>query len=248
MTAYPPLVDGAQGPAVVACQRALYPALLSIDGTPTNAKNGSYGVKTIRDVEVFQRVQKILVFDDAHPAGYATGKCGARTWEALAPFIDEYGQSLLEKQADLDDQHDEETREAYMRRGLMVAASWYVDNAASIRYAQERPIPYGRNLPKRTDCSGSFIDCYYQIGAPDPSGNGYNGRGWTGDLRAHGQRISLDDAKAGDAVHYTNPATGSQHVAMLTSTGGVFTFGSNPPHYEASPWYRPVVMVTRHDL
>ena len=237
MTAFPPLVPGDKGPAVEALQRALYPLIKSLGGVPTNARNGQYGVKTIRDVQVVQRVHRILVYTQRYPTGLATGKTGRKTWEVVAPHLDDRGRYLLEKH----DQEQKETVEDRKRAALVAWARWYVETGG--KYIQRRPMRLGKSLPITGDCSESVTNIYFLAGCPDPNGNKYNGSGWTGTLRARGQSIPLSAAKPGDLLHYDGP----QHVAMLLDDGSIFTFGSTPPRYDR-PNYRRIVLVTRHPL
>jgi len=51
----------------------------------------------------------------------------------------------------------------------------------------------------RFDCSSWFISGYWTIGAPDPSGQNFNG-GWTGPLGEHGHALDHEsEAQTGDA-------------------------------------------------
>jgi cell wall-associated NlpC family hydrolase len=224
---YPPLVPGDSGKAVEAAQRAAFAYLKHICGVPTNSRNGQFGVKTIRDMRVIQRVNGIA----------DTGKVGKRTWGVLAPHVDARGKVLLgeaaeEERATIDDRR---------RKALVAWARWYVAEGGT--YIQRRPMLLGKKTPITGDCSESVTNIYYLAGCPDPNGNSFNGSGWTGTLRAHGQHISLSSAKPGDLLHYDDP----QHVGMLLDDGTAFSFGSTPPRI-VRPGYRTIVLVTRHDV
>lgn len=227
MTAYPPLVPGDKGKDVEAAQRAAFAYLKSIKGVPTNARNGQFGVKTIRDVRVIQRVNNIA----------DTGKIGKKTWGVLAPHVDARGKVLLGEAAEEDKASLADRRQA----ALVAWARWYVAEGGT--YIQRRPMHLGKKTPITGDCSESVTNIYYLSGCPDPNGNHYNGSGWTGTLRARGQSIPFSSARAGDLLHYDGP----QHVGMLLDDGTAFSFGHTPPSI-VRPGYRTIVLVTRHAL
>lgn len=81
------LTGGEQGKDVQAVQRAVYAALLAVDVTPRNARNGVYGEHTIADVQAWQRLAGIE----------ATGNTGQPTFDSLWPSMDAYGRSLYFK-------------------------------------------------------------------------------------------------------------------------------------------------------
>src|SRR5215469_4718666 len=83
------------------------------------------------------------------------------------------------------------SRDKRKRARIVAVARWGVAHQPQIHYAEKRPIPIQpagvlHPLPFTTDCSGFAITCYRAAAAPDPSGHGYDGQGFTGDFLAHG--------------------------------------------------------------
>ena len=141
----------------------------------------------------------------------------------LYGFADEYARELAAETAP--------AGSSAIRSELVTWAEWYV--ATSGVYVQARP--YQGDVPPRTpltnDCSGSIHHLFKLSGGPDPSGNGFDGSGYTGTMEGRGTRRELDAAPAaGDCVFYGGSSgTGSTHVAMHLGDGRIFTFGSDPP-------------------
>lgn len=107
------------------------------------------------------------------------------------------------------------------RNAIVMNLLWGVSNEPRIHYAQIRPMPLKKKLPLRTDCSGFTTLCYYLAGAPNPNTdtNKYDGEGYTGTMLAHGQEISLHDAKAGDLIIWGKYP--GYHVVALVEDGHV---------------------------
>ena len=78
-------------------------------------------------------------------------------------------------------------------------------------------MPLTRELPLTTDCSGFATLCYFLAGAPDPNGNGYDGRGWTGSLLERMESIPPIAVRAGDIVVW-GPYPG-HHCAIVLEPG-----------------------------
>jgi hypothetical protein len=208
-----PLGYGDEGDRVRALQQMLWRGL---GGDSENARNGVYGVGVAEDVELFCLLADVDS-SDAHVVGQ-------ERWAMLYGFADEYARELAAGQ---------ELPGSAVCSGLVTAAEQYVQAGGS--YVQARP--YQRDQPARTplrnDCSGSIHHLFLLAGGPDPSGNGFNGSGYTGTMEVRGERRDLGAApRAGDCVFYggtPGSGTGSSHVAMHLGDGRMFTFGSNPP-------------------
>lgn len=99
----------------------------------------------------------------------------------------------------------------WMKKTIGQERSWH--------YAMTRPIPIARIkaglLPISTDCSGGVVGGYAAAGMEDPSGNDFNGAGWTGSLLTNGDRISKSALAVGDGVIYADGAGDTHHVAMV---------------------------------
>jgi hypothetical protein len=106
---------------------------------------------------------------------------------------------------------------ATVRQKIVAAARWGIENEPRIHYGEIRPIPLGRTLPLRTDCSGFVTLCYFLAGAPDPNGRDYDGSGYTGTLLGWLPHIRRGDATFGDLVVWgTFPG---RHVAIVLEPG-----------------------------
>src|SRR4029077_1685534 len=209
------LVHGAQGDRVRAAQQMLWRAF---GDDAANQRNKVYGDGVDADVRYFHGVI------DAAPTD---GRTITQTvWEMLWGFGDEYAHDLAgDAPASTSDQ----------RSNLVTWAEWYVSTGG--KYAQIRP--YQRDQPPVTplknDCSGSIHHLMKLSGFPDPSGNGYNGTGYTGTMQTAGKKITLPGSGAagllaGDMIFYGgNPGSATTHVAVMLDGGRLFTFGSNPP-------------------
>lgn len=105
-----------------------------------------------------------------------------------------------------------------VRPQIVAAAAWYVDHQPQIGYEQIRPMVFGQKLPRIDDCSETFTNCYWIGGAADPNGFGYDGRGNTGSLAAHGQQIAQSQLQPADAVIYYEDGV-TAHVAVIIEPG-----------------------------
>ena len=104
-----------------------------------------------------------------------------------------------------------------VRGRIVAAARWGIRNEPRIHYGEVRPMPLGRGLPLTTDCSGFATLCYFLAGAPDPNGNGYDGRGWTGTLLARMESVPPIGARAGDIVVFGGYP--GRHCAIVLEPG-----------------------------
>lgn len=212
----PPLPNGElrygmSGDRVRALQQMLWRALGS---SSENIRNGVYGEGVASDVALFRHVADVAGDGETVDPGL---------WAMLYGFGDEYARSLAAED-------DPDGAEA-VRSELVTWAEWYV--ATGGHYLQARP--YQRDDPPReplqNDCSGSIHHLFLLSGGPDPSGNDFNGSGYTGTMQGRGMRRELEAAPAaGDCVFYGGePGGESSHVAMHLGDGRLFTFGSDPP-------------------
>lgn len=226
---------GDHGQDVKIVQRALHRAL---GRHAKNKKNGRFGVGTVADTVRFQKREGI------HPA---RGGVGPKTWKALwhwvnAPDAKMYRSFVVPP---------ERTPDQIVQADIVKAAYWFIAHARTIKYAQTRPIPYYKmdrwNPFILTDCSGSVSMHYYSAGAPDPNGQGYNGLGYTGTLRAHGHWVR-PPLRTGDMIHYGRGQ--GKHVAMVLDFEDDvnFSFGSNPPRLVRRHYRGDYYGATRHDL
>lgn len=104
-----------------------------------------------------------------------------------------------------------------VRGRIVAAARWGIRNEPRIHYAEVRPIPFTRELPLTTDCSGFATLCYFLAGAPDPNGLGYDGRGWTGSLLERMESVPPVAVRAGDIVVWG--AFPGHHCAVVLEPG-----------------------------
>ena len=104
-----------------------------------------------------------------------------------------------------------------VRGRIVAAARWGIRNEPRIHYAEDRPFPLTRELPLATDCSGFATLCYFLAGAPDPNGNGYDGRGYTGTLMEWMENVDRRAVLAGDIVVW-GPYPG-HHCAVVLEPG-----------------------------
>lgn len=232
---------GDHGQDVKVVQRALHRAFPARSARPArNKKNGRYGAGTIADVVAFQKREGIFP---------ASGEVGGKTWRALwkhvnAPDARIYGN--FEEPPELTDLD-------LAMKGFQRFAIWFISHRATIRYRQWRPIPLAKidvwNPRIDTDCSGSGIMGFRSIGAPDPSGNAYNGAGFTGDLRNHGRWLRKGEQRqVGDAVHYGSGS--GLHVGWVVDPeeDDNFNFGSWPPRLRETHYRGDYAGTTRHAL
>lgn len=103
-----------------------------------------------------------------------------------------------------------------------------------------RPIPASLwgPYPVVTDCSGFAILCYKAAGLEDPSGNMYNGAGYTGDLLAHCDQVGAGSpgggvAQPGDLCFF-GPAPVPIHVTVYVGNGQAVGMNPAPPHTGAA--------------
>ena len=86
------------------------------------------------------------------------------------------------------------------------------------------------------DCSSFFTGVYYEAGAPDPNGRGYDGTGFTGTMAQNGRRV-LAPPRPGDANMY-GPAPTYSHTTVSISASRCISHGSQPGPYLLDIRYR----------
>lgn len=120
------------------------------------------------------------------------------------------------------------TRARRTRDKILVNADYLIRHASTIHYDQRRPIDYDFHKAAASwtaDCSGSTAAIYKAAGAPDPTGESYNGYGNTDTILATLRPIKRNDARRGDLVLFHVGADG-RHVAVLLES----------PRWHLDPW------------
>jgi cell wall-associated NlpC family hydrolase len=182
-----------------------------------------FGPFAARALKKFQRKHGLLV----------SGAYTRQTHVKLAPYFDAYGAFLMGQIP--------RPRVGDTRDKIIAGAMLLYNNRVRVHYTMSgkrmqgvrerlRPPKY----PEWEDCSSSYTWCFWQAGAPDPNGRGYDGFGYTGTLAQNGRRITLDQAQPGDAVLYGSGPP-YQHVAMYLGKGKVWSHGS-----ENGPYILPI--------
>lgn len=107
------------------------------------------------------------------------------------------------------------------RAAICTWAMFCVANRQHISYAETRPIPVNLppgHLPFATDCSGFVVLMAKWAGCKtDPSGQHYDGEGYTGTIAEFCNVIEAAQAEPGDLVMF-GPGTG-KHVALIVGKG-----------------------------
>ena len=103
-------------------------------------------------------------------------------------------------------------------------------------------------FPKWADCSSYVTWCLWDaLGGPNAGPDIANGQSWkagyTGTLKQHGRRVSLENAVAGDLVHYGG-GTGS-HVTIVVGKNKVVSHGSEGGPFLLRPDYRDDISEVR---
>jgi len=126
------------------------------------------------------------------------------------------------------------------RKHLASSMDYLIAHAANVHYAEIRPmrtihlteaeadtlITHGRGITM--DCSESITMLCKWAGLADPSGNHYNGQGYTGTMLAHLPHYTKPTSANVGAIVVFGPGTG-QHAAMVLETGPdpvLFSHGS----------------------
>jgi len=115
------------------------------------------------------------------------------------------------------------------QRALQVEKSWHYDYAHAWETGihAPRPIPktlWSQDAHNRLDCSAFAILCYKEAGCEDPSGNNFDGSGYTGDIARHGTPTIVPHP--GDLVLYGSPPD-YEHVAVYIGNGQNIEIGSD---------------------
>jgi cell wall-associated NlpC family hydrolase len=210
-----PIKKGAKGDRVRAAQQAFWRML---GGQTQNARNGTFGDGLQGDIGWFAGLTDQQI---------STDQITQATWNAIWAFMDDYAMGLAEKSASSD---SGPSAPGGVRSNLVTLAEQYV--ATRNTYLQNRPYDRGPlQATLRGDCSGSIHRLYQLAGGPDPSGQNFNGSGYTGTMQSRGQKIALSQSamQAGDCTFYGTQSGGvAQHVAMYLGSDRLYTFGSNP--------------------
>lgn len=100
---------------------------------------------------------------------------------------------------------------------------WAIDGVADEAAKQEfiykevRPIDLVWKAPIRIDCSGYCVLVYFMAGAPDPTGNNFDGSGNSDTLFAKGRHILLRQLHPADII--TFGVGGSVHAVICLQYG-----------------------------
>jgi len=154
------------------------------------------------------------------------GEIGQHTFDALAPSIDAFGHSLLDK---VRKQLQEPTGK---RQRIVHAAYVGYTNRDRIAYSME----FGRmqgvtksihppQFPTIEDCSSFATWCYFAADAADPNGRGFDGQGYTGTMIGRGAEVK--DPKPGDLVFYGHSHGDINHVTVYVGNGRVISHGQD---------------------
>lgn len=230
-----PIKKGAKGDRVRAAQQAFWRMLGS---DTSNARNSVFGDGLQDDLRLFaKRTDQDI----------STDRISQGTWDCVWAFMDEYAMNLANAAAK-DDSGASST--GAIRSNLVNLAEDYVRHSGD--YLQNRPYDRGKlvdNPQMRGDCSGSIHRLFQLAGGPDPSGNGFNGAGYTGTMQSRGKEINLSESAmvAGDCLFYGDQGGGvAAHVELYLGSGRQFGFGGTPPtmHSFAGYWRSGL----RHDI
>jgi hypothetical protein len=200
---YPgPIKVGSRGPAQLAVKRALWRA--GYWKPPKGGFSRVFGPFAWRVLKRFQADHERI------PNGVYT----RWTHQNLAKHFDDYGAYLL-AQAVISPGQKKRSKVAaagllaYQKRDQML----YTQGGMRMHWLREKIRP--PRVPRWSDCSSFATWLYWQAGATDPNGRGYDGYGYTGTLAQNGRRIFLSDSRPGDLVFYGRfPHT---HVTVVVS-------------------------------
>jgi hypothetical protein len=230
---YPgPVRVGSRGPAQLAVKRALrkagyYP---KVRGKHVSRVFGPFAWRALK------RFQK------QHPAAGLTpnGVYTRATHRELARHFDDYGLFLLGQTVETPGQ---KRRKKIVSAGLLAYTKRdqmeYTQGSQRMAWLRHKTRP--PSVPRWSDCSSFATWLYWQAGAKDPNGRGYDGYGYTGTLAQNGRRVFLRDTLPGDLVFYGSAP--HKHVTIVLSNKGgrvrVVSMGSSPGPYILDANYRP---------
>src|SRR5690349_7539719 len=179
---------------------------------------------------------------------------------ATGGTIDEAAALLAEaaEQAALDPDDDDQTlglNVERLRLRVVRAAMLGYTHRANIGYTQRaqrwdgitnRCRSHRGQYPRRADCSSYVTWCLWDaLGGPNAGPDVANGTSWacgyTGTLKQHGRRITLQDDLPGDLVHY-GPGTGA-HVTIVVGKNRVVSHGQTSGPQLYAPDYRSIAEV-----
>jgi len=210
-----PIQKGAKGDRVRAAQQALWRCM---GGQTQNIRNSVFGDGLQGDIGWFATLTDQQI---------TTTQISQNVWNQIWAFMDEYAMSLAQKSAS---SSSGPSSPGAIRSNLVSLAEDYV--ALQNTYVQNRPYDRGPLVAVlRGDCSGSIHRLFQQAGGPDPSGNNFNGSGYTGTMYTRGSKQALNGSSmlAGDCTFYGDQGGGvPAHVAMYLGSDRLYTFGSNP--------------------
>lgn len=229
-----PFAAGASGPDVKAVKRAL---IASGYGKGILV-NGTFGAQASHDLEQFQRLHRLT----------ASGKYDAATHRALTPWFDQYGCSLIAKEAIVVAAQKKKPVADSVRAAYVKTYEWGIANHAWFDYVESRPMPLqvekadlaaARPTQRiRTDCSGWVTGAAYLTpGCPDPNGLKFNGEGFTGTILSFCQHVPFSQMLPGDLIVY-GPLPSGFHVsvAIAKQPNGDWMTGSNG--HQGAPAYQ----------
>ena len=154
------------------------------------------------------------------------GEIGQHTFDALAPSLDAFGHSLLDK---VRKQLQEPTGK---RQQIVHAAFVGYTNRDRITYTMKgermqgvRDKIHPPQFPTTEDCSSFATWCYFVADAPDPNGRGFDGQGYTGTMIGHGTEVK--EAKPGDLIFYGHSHGDINHVTVYVGNGKVISHGQD---------------------
>jgi peptidoglycan hydrolase-like protein with peptidoglycan-binding domain len=79
-------------------------------------------------------------------------------------------------------------------------------------------------VPKWFDCSAFIIWCFWVAGLRDPSGNNYNGYGYSQNLWEHGNPLQRSEVRENDVCFYGRNGK-TEHVTMAVSNTHAVSMG-----------------------
>lgn len=115
------------------------------------------------------------------------------------------------------------------RAAIKREAEFWITNQTLTHYVESRPIPLKlikAHRQNNTDCSGWIIGVYFSAGAPDPSGNGYDGAGFTGSFLDHCQHVKQTELQVGDIVEFGG-LDAKAHASLVIQAGDDPMMASN---------------------
>jgi cell wall-associated NlpC family hydrolase len=161
------------------------------------------------------------------PTWGATGAMSGTPNPSLVPSAASTNQALFGGIPGMNNA-DRKSVVAVAQRALQVESQWHYhypsDEGGGGGLA--RPIPaslWSQDAHNAIDCSAFAILCYKEAGCEDPSGNNYDGSGWTGDMAPRGLPVTVP--MPGDLAFYGSPPS-YHHVAVFIGNNQNIEIGS----------------------